>query len=210
MYITTPANPMSPGSINSPYYNPTTSEQYKTPVPAYSPIIEREETFTHNTKHPNSPYSPSSPLTYTPNANESILTKSPFIQQGASSKYGASSNTDSQNPNNTYSPSNIPNIGSFSRNNVPSYRNTTSPGYSHNMNSQGNYSPSTSMYNKNSVSPDYTNSGFRNSSHYSGGSSPRVQESGGSPGSQQQYSPKSPIYNAKSPSYGMKLGNFLS
>ncbi len=201
MYITTPANPMSPGSINSPYYNPT-SEQSKTPVQAYSPIIECEENFTHNTKLlPNSPYSPSSP-TYTPNANES-----PFIQPGASSKYGASSNPDSQNPNNTYSPSNIPNHGSFSRNNVPSYKNTTSPGYSHSMNSQGNYSPSTSMYNKNSVSPDYTNSGFRNSSHYSGGSSPRVHESGGSPGSQQQYSPKSPIYNAKSPSYGMKLGN---
>jgi len=199
---------MSPGSVNSPLYNPN-SELYKTPNNPYSPIIEYEEDIHKSiNKQPLSPYSPGSPVVYTP--NDSVYAKSPYIQPGAGSRsYNVSSNPDSsQSPTNTYSPTNVPQYGqisSYSSNNTPRYKSTTSPGYiSQNNNNQGNYSPSTSMYNKNSVSPDYTNSNVRGSSHYSGGSSPRIHDSGGSPG---QYSPKSPAYNnAKSPSYNMKIG----
>ena len=201
---------MSPNSASSPVYNPVI-ERYNTPNP-YSPIIDNEmdDDIPKNVRSSHAPYSPTSPIIYTPNNDSSVYNnniKSPYVMSGGQSR--SFMNSAAESSGGSYSPSNIPVYGTshYSKNNTPRYKQATSPGYAsqvNNMSSHGNYSPSTSMYIKNSNSPDYNYKG----SNYSGGSSPRINESGGSPGSQQRYSPKSPIYNSKSPSYGQLLGKF--
>jgi hypothetical protein len=166
---------MSPGSVNSPYYNP--SEHIKTPYsPRYEPNYESnygiygqgglfgDQGFQGT---PGGNYSPT----------ESMPSKSPFGQG-----YGIASGSYNtpQSPIDKYTIRGYqPTSGVYPNSSNPHYSPTTP----HNADYLSNYSVRTS--------------------NYSGSLSPKIQDSGSSAHSSQNYSPRSPTYNPKSPSYNL-------
>ena len=197
-YITTPNPMVSPNSISSPYYYPVMSDYAKTP---YSPIIDYDDSniISSNNNKQNSAYSSSSSNNiYSP--SESIPSRTNYMPQ--TSIYNLS-NSVHQSSSPTYSPTSPNNTGSS-----PRYVAGKSPGYNFPSSNNPSYSPTTPIY-RSTNSPDYSNNmQSMRGSNYSGGSSPKIHESGSSHSSL-QYSPRSPTYNPKSPSYNIISGNFL-
>lgn len=165
-YIMTPNPMVSPGSVSSPFYNP--SDYAKTPQP-YSPIHDYEDSF-HNKGLEN--YSGN----YSPSSSRSpyIDTMSNRVQQ-SSSPY-------------VISPS-------YNPKGVTRYLETTSPAYPIQGSSGISYSPTTPNYPRSSNTPElinYSNYSGSPRIHESGGSSGAShQYSPRSPA----YNPKSPSYN---------------
>jgi len=190
-YITTPNPMISPNSINSPNYYPLPIDAAKTP---YSPIIDTEDSHfnSSNPYKPSSSYSSaSSQVLYSP--SESIPSRTNYMHHTSTYNPNSLHRSNSNSP--TYSPTSPNNTGSS-----PRYMAGKSPGYNFPSSNNPSYSPTTPIY-RSSQSPDYLNNMMSNrGSNYTGGSSPKGNESSSSHSSL-QYSPRSSTYNPKSPNY---------
>jgi hypothetical protein len=168
---------LSPGSINSPYYNP--SEHIKTPYsPRYEPSYDTNYgIYGQGGLFGAEGYQSTPGGNYSP--TESMPSKSPFNQGFGNIVSGSYT---PQSPVDKYT--------------IRGYQ-PTSGVYGGNTNNP-HYSPTTPH------GADYLSNYSVRTSNYSGSLSPKIQDSGSSAhSSQNNYSPRSPTYNPKSPSYNL-------